>query len=289
MPLPRAVPVTLTAAQVRRVRAPGGVVHEPRLARILGTDLSAATRSSYRPCRREVVRLAVLALRHPDRRVVLGDDRVPLAQLGAQEPQEWLKPHPLGHRPNGPAAPCWPSGSGAACRTPPCCIRFPAAPGEQRTVLRDERRVPGKATGQLADRPEADRMMVTAGQQRRPSRRAQMQSHGTGYSAPPPQRSGSWSEPRSGRRTRSAGRSPHHQAAPAGRSAQPPVAPTLPIRPQSGRDPIQVVHGFAHHREPGIRDRQPGTVNWVICHEMSALSDTHVPGAGAGTPTAEGY
>src|SRR6202007_899983 len=44
---------------------------------------------------------------------------------------------------------------------------------ERRAVLRDERRVPGKAGGQLADRPEPDTMMITAGQQGGPGRRAQ--------------------------------------------------------------------------------------------------------------------
>ena len=41
---------------------------------------------------------------------------------------------------------------------------------ERRAVFGDERRVPGKAAGKFTDRPEADRVVVAASQQRRPGR-----------------------------------------------------------------------------------------------------------------------
>jgi len=46
-------------------------------------------------------------------------------------------------------------------------------PRPRRALRRDHRRVTGEAAGELTDRAETDRVVVPAGQQRRPRRRAQ--------------------------------------------------------------------------------------------------------------------
>lgn len=61
----------------------------------------------------KVVLLAVLALRHPGRLGVLGDNRIPLPDSPPRNPQKWSNPQAFGHRLNGPAAPCWPVSSAA--------------------------------------------------------------------------------------------------------------------------------------------------------------------------------
>src|SRR5215467_1759897 len=71
---------------MRGVRAAGGVVHEPRLGRVLGPDAVQPLDRLVGQVVREVVRLAVSALGDAERRVVLGDDRVVLARRAGQEP-----------------------------------------------------------------------------------------------------------------------------------------------------------------------------------------------------------
>ena len=188
LPLERLLPVGIPAAVelppipgrpllghvVRRVRAPGGEVHEPRLTRILGAHIVQPPDRLVRHVIGEVVLLAVLALRHPDRLVVLGDDRVPLAGLTAQEPPEVVEAPPV--RPPAERAR---RALLAIRRQVPLTERGRAVAvllqhlRERCAVLRNERRIPGETTGQLADRPETDRVVVAAGQQRRPGRRAQ--------------------------------------------------------------------------------------------------------------------
>ncbi len=159
---------------VRRVCAAGGEVHEPRLARILGAHVVQPPDRLIGHVIGEVVLLAVGTLRHPDRLVVLGDNRIPLPGLTAQEAPEVVKAPPV--RPPAERAR---RALLAIRRQVPLAERGGAVPvhlqdlRERRAVLRDERGVPGKAGGQLADRPETYRMMITAGQQRRPGRRAQ--------------------------------------------------------------------------------------------------------------------
>ena len=159
---------------VRRVRAAGGEVHEPRLARILGAHIVQPPDRLVGHVIGEVVLLPVLALRHPDRLVVLGDDRIPLPGLTAQEPPEVVKAP--GVRPPAERAR---RALLAIRRQVPLAERGRAVAvhlqhlRERRAVLRDERRIAGKAGGQLADGTETDSMMITAGQQGSPGRRAQ--------------------------------------------------------------------------------------------------------------------
>ena len=188
LPLERLLPVRIPAAvelplvpgrpllrhMVRGVRAAGGEVREPRLARILGAHIVQPPDRLVRHVVGEVVLLAVPAFRHPDRLVVLGDDRIPLPGLTAQEPPEIVE---------APAV--RPPAERARRALLPIRCQVPLAERgravavhlqhlrERRAVLRHERRIAGKARGQLADRPETDGMMVTAGQQSGPGRRAQ--------------------------------------------------------------------------------------------------------------------
>ena len=69
---------------------------------------------------------------------------------------------------------------------------------------------------------------------------------------------------RSGRRTCSADRTPHHRSAPAARSAPPQAASTCPIRPQSGAEPASV--RFAVPLNAGSAHGQPGPVDRCIRH-----------------------
>ena len=123
---------------------------------------------------RQVVVLAVLALRHADDRVVLGDDRVVQAQFAGQEAPEVIKPP--GVRPAVEQA------GGALhvirCQVPltePCgavAVALQHA-NKRRAVLRAGRRIARERTGQLSDRPEAHAVVVAAGEHRCPRRRAQ--------------------------------------------------------------------------------------------------------------------
>ena len=159
---------------VRRVRAPGGEVDKPRLGLVLGADRVQPLDRLVRHVVGEVVLLAVLALRHPDRLVVLGDDRIPLAGLTAEEPPEIVEPPPV--RP--PAERARRALLAIRCQVP-LAERGRAVPvqlqhlRERRAVLRNERRIPRETGGKLADGAEPDGMVVAAGQQRRPGRRAQ--------------------------------------------------------------------------------------------------------------------
>ena len=188
LPLERLFPVDIPAAvelplisgrpllrhMVRGVRAPGGEVHEPRLGRVLGAHIVQPPDRLVGHVVRKVVPLAVLALGYPDRLVVLGDHWIPLAGFTAQEPPEVVKAP--GVRPPGERARRALLAIG--CQVP-LAERGRAVPvalqhlRERRAVFRNERRISGKAAGKLADRAEADRVVVAAGQQRGPGRRAQ--------------------------------------------------------------------------------------------------------------------
>jgi hypothetical protein len=122
---------------------------------------------------REVERLAVLALLNPDELLVLGDHRVVLTGLGRQEPPVVVKPPGVG--------PVIKRTGGTLLLlrrqmplTDPCrgVAVLLEHLRERRRVFRQHRRVARKATRHLRDAAHPNRVMVTAGQQRRPRRRA---------------------------------------------------------------------------------------------------------------------
>ena len=78
---------------VRRVRAARRVVDEPRLVGLLRAH---AVQPLDRLVGHRVGQVEVLLLRRPDRRLVLGDHRVVLARLAAQEAPEVVEPEPVG-------------------------------------------------------------------------------------------------------------------------------------------------------------------------------------------------
>ncbi len=71
---------------VRRVGGTGGVIHHPRLLGVLRAHGVQPLDGLVGEVVGEVVGLAVLALRHADNGVVLGDDRVVLARSAGQKP-----------------------------------------------------------------------------------------------------------------------------------------------------------------------------------------------------------
>ena len=159
---------------VRRVRAPGRVVDEPRLFLVLGAHRVQPANRLVGEVVWPVVLLAVVALRDADRRVVLGDHRVVLARLAAEDAPEVIE------------SPCVRPAVERPCRTlevigghvPLAEPRRRVAvalkrPDERGAVLRHARGVAGERAGELADRPEADRVMVAARQQSGTRRRAQ--------------------------------------------------------------------------------------------------------------------
>ena len=156
---------------VRRVRAAGGVVHEPWLGRVLRADRVQPPDRLAGHGIGQVELLAVLPLGDADDRVVLRDQRVKLPGLGAQEPPEMVKSP--AHRPavvrarralhvvGGQVPLAEPAGGIAVLLQ---------HPGERRAGLRHCRRVAGERPRQLADRAEPHRVVVMPGQHRRPRR-----------------------------------------------------------------------------------------------------------------------
>ena len=154
--------------------AAGRVVHEPRFGRVLGSHPMQPLHGLIRHVVGQVVRLAVLAVRDPDGGLVLGDQRVVLARLAAQQPPEVIEPprvrppvertgRPLhvirGHMPFSEPA-------GAVTVALQC-------PYERCAILRHRRGVAGEGSRQLADGAETDPVMVAAGEHGRPGWRAQ--------------------------------------------------------------------------------------------------------------------
>ena len=159
---------------VRRVRAPGRVVDEPRLLLVLGAHLVQPAHRLIGEVVRPVVLLAVLALRDAEGRVVLRDHRVVLARLAAEDAPEAIESprvRPAVERPGctldviGGQVPLAEPGGRVAVAL--------KRPDERSAVLRHARAVAGERAGELADRPEADGVVVAARQQGGPGGRAQ--------------------------------------------------------------------------------------------------------------------
>ena len=159
---------------MRRVAAPRGVVHEPRLGRVLGAHRVQPFHGLVGEGVGHVELGAVLALGHADDRVVLRDDRVVLAGLAGEEAPEVVEAP--GVRPAVERA-------GHALQVVGGQVPLAEAAGavavalqhahERRAVLGARRRVPRERARELADGAEADGVVVAAGEQRRARRRAQ--------------------------------------------------------------------------------------------------------------------
>ena len=114
---------------VRRVRAAGRVVHEPRLDRVLGTHRVQPLHRVIGEGVRQVERFSVRALGHADDRVVLRDERVVLARLGARgSPRSGRSPSPSASGRAARRRPGRGRASGATCRSRRSRSRCRAAP-----------------------------------------------------------------------------------------------------------------------------------------------------------------
>ncbi len=159
---------------MRRVRAAGGVVHEPRLGRVLRPDAVQPLDRLVGQVVREVVLLAVPALRDPEHRVVLGDDRVVLACCPGQEPPEVVEAPRL--RPVAERA-------RRALHVVGCQMPLAEPAGDVAVLLQNARQrgaaagprrgIAGERARVLGDGTEAHPVMVTASQQSRAGRRAE--------------------------------------------------------------------------------------------------------------------
>ena len=161
---------------VRGVAAPGGEVDEERLAGVLRPDPVQPLDGLIGHRIRQVVRvlLVIEAFRGADDLLVLGQARIPLPRISAQEAVEVVKAPPVRPPPERPGRALLAIG-----RQMPLAERRGAVPvlrqdpRPRRAITRNHRRVPREATGELTHRAETDRMVVPPGQQRRPRRRAQ--------------------------------------------------------------------------------------------------------------------
>ena len=161
---------------VRGVATPGGEVGKERLAGVLRPDTVQPLDCLVGHRIGQVVRAAfvVEAFRGADDPLVLGQARIPLPRITAQEAIEIVEApaiRPPLERPGGTLL--------AIGRQMPFAERcsavsvLPQNPRQRRTIAGHHGRVPGKAAGKLADRPEADRMIIPPSKQRRPRRRTQ--------------------------------------------------------------------------------------------------------------------
>ena len=159
---------------MRRVRAPGRVVDEPRLFVVLGAHLVEPAHRLIGQIVRPVVLLGVGALRDADGRVVLRDHGVVLARLAAEDPPEAIETPPVRPAVERPSRPLDVIGSQVPLAEPGGRVAVALKrPDERSAVLRHARRVARKRAGELPDRPEADGVVVSACQQGGPGRRAE--------------------------------------------------------------------------------------------------------------------
>ena len=159
---------------MRRVGAAGRVVEEPRLLGILRPDRVQPLDRLVGEVVREVVRLAVCALGHADVRVVLRDERIPLARGAAEEAPEVVEAPVL--RPVLERA-------RSALLAVGGHVPLAEPAGHVAVLLEDARhggaalrhgtRVAGERAGELRDRAHADAMLVASRERCRPGRRAE--------------------------------------------------------------------------------------------------------------------
>ena len=155
---------------MRRMRGPGREVHEERLLLVLRPH---PVQPLDRLVGHRVREVEVLVLGHADRGVVLRDHGIELARLAAEEAPEVVE-----------APGVRPAVEGARRALHVVGRQVPLAEGRGGVAvhlqrLRDGRaglgqlgRVSGERAGELAERAEPDRVVVAAGQHRRPGGRA---------------------------------------------------------------------------------------------------------------------
>ena len=155
---------------VRSVAAAGREVHEERLVSVLRTD-------TVQPLDRvvghgvwEVVRIVVVVEPRvrADDLLVLGQTRIPLARATAEDPVEVVEAPPVRppvERPGRPLVAV--RGQVPLPDRRRAVAVVPQDPRQRRAVPRQQRGVAREPSRELADRPEADRVVVPPGQQRR--------------------------------------------------------------------------------------------------------------------------
>ena len=161
---------------VRGVAAPGGEVDAERLAGVLPPDPVQPLDGLIGHGIGQVVRvfLVVETRRGADDLLVFGQAGVPLPRIPAQEAVEVVKSPAVRPPPERPGRALLAVGGQV-----PLAERRGAVPvlrqdpRPRRAITRNRRRVTGEPAGELTNRAEADRMVIPAGQQRRPGRRAQ--------------------------------------------------------------------------------------------------------------------
>jgi len=156
---------------MRSMRTSGGVVHEPRLGRILCPDRMQPLDRLVRQVVGEVVLLTVLPFRHAERCVVLRDDGIVLACSAAQEAPEVIEApglRPVVERPGstldvvGREVPLAEATGHVAVLLQDTRQRG-ATPGSRRAVSRERARIFG-------DRAETHAVVVATGHQARAGR-----------------------------------------------------------------------------------------------------------------------
>ena len=161
---------------MRGVAAPGGEVSEERLAGVLPPDPVQPLDGLVGHGIGQVIRvfLVVEAVRGTDDLLVLGQARIPLPRVPAQEAVEVVEAPAVRPPPERPGRALLAIGGQM-----PLAERRGAVPVLRQdprprcAIPRHRRRIAGEAAGELTHRAEADRMVVPPGQQRRPGRRAQ--------------------------------------------------------------------------------------------------------------------
>ena len=158
---------------VRRVAAPGRVVQEPGLVGVLGTNGVQPLDRFVGDVVGEVVELAVLALRHTRRRVVLGDDRVVLTGGAGQEAPPVIE---------APAERPVVERSGGAHLAAGRHVPLAESAGDVSVLAQDPRQggaaprsragVAGEGSRKLGDAAHADAVVVASGEHRGPGRGA---------------------------------------------------------------------------------------------------------------------
>jgi hypothetical protein len=154
---------------VRRVAAAGREVDEEGLVGLLGSDPVEPSDRSVGHRIGQVVRVLVVVElgRGADDLLVLRDARVPLTGVAAEEPVEIVEPPPVRPAVERARRPLLPVGSHVPLPEGRGAVAVvPQDPGQRRAIPREDRRVPGVAAGELADRAEPDRVVVATRQER---------------------------------------------------------------------------------------------------------------------------
>ena len=159
---------------VRRMAAAGCDVGEPRRLLLLRADLVQPVDRLVGEVVLEVVLLAVLGLGDADHLLVLGDQRVVLPGLTAEEAPEVVEPQagrPAVERPREPLLVV--RGQMPLPEPSRQVAVFLEDARKGRAIAWDRRVVPREGPGELAHHAEADPVVVAPRQQRRPGRRAE--------------------------------------------------------------------------------------------------------------------